>query len=117
MLDKNEEIAQKIYDTLIEDGIARYEELFNTADYSHFRDEYWIRAMGLFKSLDKEQQQVLFEIIRQIMVDAGASLLAILEGSASLSEGGTFESEITIDGTNVEDLLDYFLSTDEERKG
>jgi len=35
----------------------------------------------------------------------------------SLSEEGTFESEITIDGANVEDLSDYFLSTDEERKG
>ena len=114
-LDKNEEIAVKIYDKLIEEGIAYYKETFGIDDYSHFKNEYWIRAMRLFKSLDKEQQQVFFEIIRQIMVDTGASLLAIMEGSASLPEGGAFESEITIDGVNAEYLLDYFLSTDEER--
>lgn len=115
VLDKNEEIAQKIYDTLIEDGIVSYKEMFGIDDYSHFKDEYWIRAMGLFKSFDEDQQQVFFEIIRQIMVDTGASMLAILDGSASLSEGGAFESEITIDGVNAEYLLEYFLSRDEER--
>lgn len=116
MLDKNEAIAKKIYATLIEDGIASYKEMFSAVDYRNSKDEYWIKAMSLFRSLDKEQQQVFYEIIRQIMVDTGATLLAILEGSASLSGGGAFESEITIDRVNAGYLLDYFLSTDEEKQ-
>lgn len=114
VINANEKIAKKIYETLILNGIKEYENIFETKDYSGFKDEYWCHAVELYKSFDEQQRSIFYEIVKQVMVDTAATLISILDGSATLAGGGGFESEIIINGVDAQYLQDYFLSIAQE---
>ena len=73
-------------------------------------DSYWKRALPLFKSLSPGQQEVFFEIVRQIVTDTVSNTLGLLDVGV-----GTGEFELYYEGgTKLNgDLQSLFLAVDE----
>jgi hypothetical protein len=78
-------------------------------------DPYWKRALTLFNGLSAEQQEVFFEVIRQIAVDTTSNVLGVIDGVNALDRAEdqfvlTCESGAELSG----DLQSLFLAEDEQ---
>ena len=95
---------------IINDNLAIYRDLFFTTDPSNVSGPYWKRALNLYSSLNSENKDVLFQIVRQVMVDTCSNLLGVLDG-VNWFEGQTEGFKLTTEnGTeklngNLQDLL------------
>lgn len=108
MIEKKVDI---MYKSLVEEGMKTYRKQFENIEIVARTIEYWKDVATLYNSFNKREREVFFEIVEQVIIDTTASVFGLLEGSSSLPEGGTFETEIKIDGIDTEHLLqDYFLS-------
>lgn len=109
-VNKEEKIAEKVYATLVEESLEFYKNMFETKDYSNFRDNYWTNAIDLYRTIDRNQKCIFYEILKQVIIDTSATLMGLLEGSSCLVGGGNFESKITFDGVEIQYMQDYFMS-------
>ena len=119
MCKKDEEkiIAEKIYNTVVIDGMEYYKEMFETKEYSSFKEPDWINAINFYRNLNEEEKGMFYKIIKMFIVDTAASTVAIFDGITTLSGGGAFETEVVIDGVNTVPFLhEYFLEVDEEQE-
>ena len=114
---KTEYFVEKIRKAIIDENDAIYRDLFNNTDMADATDEYWKKALLLFKSLDKYGQEALFEIMRQVSVDTLSNMFGVLDGVSSL-ENVDEEFKLTADDDESEvingDLQDIFLEMEEE---
>lgn len=106
-----EKFIDGVLKTVIEEGVASYEEIF--ADPGEVTDEYWMRVLDLYRSLTPAHRKVVLEIMRQVQVDTVSEIFGILDGTSQIS--GKFEEFDLIHKTrkaNVRlngDLQDLFL--------
>lgn len=105
-----------IYESIVEEGMKIYHELYESIEVSNNTIDYWKKAIALYHILTDEEKAIFYDIIRQVIIDTTASIFGLLDGSSSLPGGGTFETKITVDGVDTKNLLqDYFLSIVEEK--
>jgi len=105
-----------IRDEIIDQNLAIYRELFASTDPANASDPYWRRALGLFATLNDDQRTVLFQIIRQVMVDTTSNLLGVLDGVNWLqgqTEGFRLTTDSSTDKLN-EGLQDLLLGMEED---
>ncbi|GAA4277706.1 hypothetical protein [Aquimarina mytili] len=113
---KPEKFVRNISDSVINENLNVYKDLFETTAIDTVSDEYWKEALGLYNELDSFQKEVLFKIIRQTQVDSISNILGILDGRLYL-EGQSSDFELTYDGKKLNnDLQDIFLEIDEESR-
>ena len=106
----NEKFVEKIYKTIVEDGVGEYKNLLDNTALKNATDKYWINALELYEKLTSEEKEKML----LIMIDTISSVFGILDGSSTLS-GGDFEFEVRINGISTEDeLQDTFLGFVEE---
>lgn len=106
-----------IYESIVEEGIKVYHELYESIEVSDDTIDYWNKAIELYRTFDATEKTVFYDIIKQVIIDTTASIFGLLDGSNSLPGGGTFETDIRIDGIDSEHFLqDYFLSLVEEKQ-
>ncbi|APC14618.1 hypothetical protein BLL42_02290 [Pseudomonas frederiksbergensis] len=102
--------------TVVDDNISIYKDLFFNTPIENATNEYWKRALALFKSLHKEQQEVFLEVIRQTMVDTTSNILGVIDGVSTI-DGANDEFSIAY-GTNQQsltgDLQSLFLADEEK---
>jgi hypothetical protein len=101
---------------VVDQGMRSYRNIYVNSRAEDSRVAWGRRALTLFHSLQPEQQQVLFEIMRQVRVDTISSVLAILDGASSLE--GAFEDYVLTYGGGenlIGDLQSLFLAEEEER--
>ena len=116
---KPEAFASKLRESVVQQNMAIYRDLFATTSINSLSDLYWKRALALHASLTPEQRSVLFEIMRQTMVDTVSNVFAILDGISSLD--GSKEDFILASKTDPQkingNLQDLFLEIEESRHG
>ena len=65
--------------------------------------------------LDGAQRDVLFSIMRHVMIDTVSSVLAVVDGVSSL-EGRNGSFKLLVDGSDIAgSLQDRFLAAEEEQ--
>jgi hypothetical protein len=102
---------------VIDQGMEMYRSMYHNGRAEASRIASGKGALTLFHSLEPDQQEVLFEIMRQVSVDTVASVLAVLDGCSPL-EGAFEDYTLTYDGGEKlnGDLLNLFLAEDEDRE-
>jgi hypothetical protein len=101
---------------VIDENIAIYRDLFASTPIEKASDAYWKRALALFNSLSPEQQEVFFEVVRQIAVDTTSNVLGMIDGVNSL-EGMDAGLVLTYDNKKEPlngDLQSLFLVEEEK---
>ncbi len=71
---------------IIEENLVIYRDLFTNVPIEKASDIYWQRALALFKALSPKQQEVFFEVIRQVAVDTTSNILGVIDGVNVLEE-------------------------------
>lgn len=105
----NEKFVEKIYKTIVEDGIGEYKNLLDNTTLKNATDKYWINALELYEKLSAEEKEKMLKFAELIMIDTISSVFGILDGSSTLSEE-TFEFDVMINGISTEnELQDTFL--------
>lgn len=92
---KSSDFVQLLRAAVVDENVAIYRDLFTNTLTETASDTYWQRALALFNSLSPEQQDVFFEVVRQIAVDTTSNVLGVIDGVNS------------IDGINEEFILTY----------
>jgi hypothetical protein len=112
---KPENFAAQLRIAVIEQNTAIYKDLFASTSKDSASDPYWKRALGLHAALTPEQRAVLFEIMRQTMVDTVSNVFAILDGVSSMD--GSKEDFVLASKTDPQkingNLQDLFLEIEE----
>lgn len=107
----NEAFAEGLYDTIIKDGCAIYEDLFEHTVPDRRTTPYWREALIFYRSLDESKKAVFHSILKQVMTDTVSGVLGMLDGSS-----GDFDCTVTIDGADSgQELQDAFLEYVETR--
>ena len=110
----NEKFVEKIYKTIVEDGVGEYKNLLDNTSLKNATDRYWISALELYGTLSSEDKEKILKFAELIMIDTISSVFGILDGSSTLSEE-TFEFDVMINGISTEnELQDTFLEFVEE---
>lgn len=108
------EFIRGIRREVIASNMQTYRELFVGTRPEDASDPYWKTALQLFHALDAADREVLFSIIRQVMVDTTSSLFAVFDGVSDLpGQDGTFVVRIG-DENLAGSLQDQFLAAEEE---
>ena len=111
-----QELVDSIRSEVIDQNLAIYHDLFANTDVGGASDPYWKRALDLYAAMTDGQKAVLFQIMRQVMVDTTSNLLGILDGVNWLpgqSEGFRLTTESSTEKLN-EGLQELFLGREEE---
>lgn len=91
-----------IQSTIIDENNLIYRNLFLGTPVEKATDPYWKKALSLFQALPSNEQEVFFEIIRQIAVDTTSNVLAVID---DMDDASTFNG----------DLQSMFLVEEEKR--
>lgn len=59
----HEEIAKKIYNTIINENMSIYKETFEAISYDDFKDAYWIKAVELYQTFNQTEIDIFYDII------------------------------------------------------
>jgi hypothetical protein len=111
-----QELINRIRVEIIDQNLAIYRDLFANTDPARASDPYWKRALALHSSMSDEHREVLFQIVRQVMVDTTSNLLGVLDGVNWLEgqdEGFKLTTESGSERLN-EGLQDLFLGMEED---
>jgi hypothetical protein len=65
---------------IIDQNLATYRDFFANTEVASASHPYWKRALAFYGNLNDEQRAVLFQIVRQVMVDTTSNLLGVLDG-------------------------------------
>jgi len=108
-----EELVLGLKKILIDqDTIEQYKGL-ESAEIKPTTDEYGIKVISFYKTLNQEQRDALFTLVKQIRIDTVASFFAFLDGSFWI-EGQTEDMKlVNLENPNEklnEDLTDLFLN-------
>ena len=101
---------------VVEDNICIYKNLLSSTSIKDVTDDYWKQSLTFFNSLNAEQQQALFEIIKQTIIDTTSNILGIIDG-VSIIEGATDDFSLTYGKDKIPlsgDLQSLFLAETEK---
>jgi hypothetical protein len=111
------ELVQAIKTEIVDTNLAIYRDLFRTTDRGDAIDPYWARTLATFDRMEADDQDVLFEIIRQVAIDTVSNVLGVLDGLSSLpgvEEGFHLAAERDTAARLNGSLQDEFLQLVEE---
>ncbi len=115
---KPEDFVKKIRQSVLDENVAIYRDLFDSTEVDKASDEYWKKALRFYGSLDKSGQEILFKIMRQVSVDTISNLLGVLDGVSSL-EDTDVQLKLIVNNDMQEvlsgDLQDIFLEMEEDQ--
>jgi hypothetical protein len=109
-----EEFVAALRAEVITSNQLDYRKWFMT-DPAKARSPYWQRALALFATLQEDQREVFFQVLRQIQVDTVSNVLGIVDGSSFLAEAAPQLELRVVGGAKLSgDLQDYFLAQEED---
>lgn len=114
---KPKEFVIDLHKIVVDENIESYKNLFENTALDEASDPYWRNALTLFNSLSQGQREILFSILKQVMIDTTSELLGIIDGSSYFTEQK--DEFLLLDKKNNEtlsgDLQDLFLEEDENQ--
>lgn len=114
---RTRQFVEKIRESVIDSNNQTYRKLFQNTLLDQVKDPYWVKALSLFNSLNIEQREVLFSIIRQVEVDTVSNIFGILDGTSTLYDNQEEEFVLSTDSGAIKisgDLQDIFLELENE---
>lgn len=84
---KPDDFVIQIRDAVVRQNMTIYVDLFTSTPIESVTDPYWKRALALHAALSTAQRGVLYEIVRQTVVDTVSNIFGILDGSSPLGDG------------------------------
>lgn len=109
------DLVARLRMAVVEENAAMYRQLFTCTLIEKATDPYWIRALNFFNGLSTEQQEVFFEVIRQVAIDTASNILGVIDGVNSLED---LDEEFVLTGANGSrlsgDLQSLFLGAEEQ---
>lgn len=113
-----EEFIEKLKENVLNDNLMLYKEIYESTviDEKVKKDPYYGDALTFYRSLPKEQKEIIFKIIQLTIIDTTSTILGIIDGPVSL-EGVNGDFTLTYKAPNeIEtilsgDLQTYFLNT------
>lgn len=109
-----EEFVDALRRKIVDENSASYREMFDTTAPESATDPYFKEALRFYRTLQADEKQVLFKIIRQVIVDTMSNVLGVLDTSSSLHVR-LRTVELRIDGQEMTgDLQAIFLAAEEE---
>jgi hypothetical protein len=110
----DKEFIRGIRREVIARNLQIYRDMFARTRSEDASDPYGKAALQFFHELDDVGKEVLFSIIRQVMVDTTSNLFAILDGVSGIpGQDGTFEVRLG-NKDFAGSLQDQFLAAEEE---
>lgn len=100
--------------SVIDDNLTAYKDLFENSNQAS--DPYWKEALAFFSSLNVDQRNTLYKIIRQVEVDTVSSVLGILDGTTYVDDEASNFKLLTDEGEQPlnGELQDIFLEMEED---
>ena len=113
-----EDFVSQVRKSIIDENLAAYREIFTSTKVQNATDPHWLRALRLYAELNTDEKEVLFDIIRQIMVDTISNVFAVLDGVAQLAgQEGDFSLLANSPPENLSgELQDRLLELEERRE-
>lgn len=106
--------GEQIYNTVVRYEVNMYKSSYEKLSDNH-KPGYWKDLADFYHSLTDAEKEIFYRIIQNTLIDTTSAVLGVLDGSCSLSGGGFFETEVTIDGEDMEhEMQDSFLAYVEE---
>ncbi|OGX79254.1 hypothetical protein A6395_07660 [Exiguobacterium sp. SH31] len=110
----NEKFVKSIYKTIVEGNIVSYKDMYEEElDYSKLKKSemniYWKKQDEFYKSLSAEQKEIIFSMLKVVMVDTISHVFGIIDGSSGLVDFEV-EPKLLLDSVDSEGYLqDLFL--------
>lgn len=108
-----EQLVTGLKKLLIDKDSVEHKARLEKAEITSITDEYGVKVISFYKSLDEKQQDALFTLLRQIRIDTVARFFAFLDGSFWI-EGQTEDMKlVNLENPEEElneDLTDIFLN-------
>ena len=102
------EFIEDIYKELNR-SLDSYKEIYLTTEITGKSKLYCKGAIPFFRRLKKEEQEIFFEVIRQVEIDNTASLLALIDGVYYL-ENQEADLKLIYEGNPEENIISGDLS-------
>ena len=109
---KEQQFVTAVYQSVIEDNLSIYKELFVNTKIQDASDPHWIKALTLFDHLSDSDKGILMDVIKQTMVDSISNIFGIIDGSSSLDNSSC---ELNSGASLSGDLQSKFLEIDEKK--
>ena len=74
--------VKKLRQEVVEGNLKLYRRMFINNSSNEAKDSYAKKSLALFHSLNEEQQDMFFDIIRQVLVDTTSNIFGILDGTS-----------------------------------
>jgi len=104
----NEQFVKRVYSSIVEGNMQLYSKIFNDP----ITDEtikYWRLAKELYRDLNNQQQEILYMILRQVIIDTLSTIFGTFDGICGIDDED-WQFTLTINGESTEDdLQDAFL--------
>ncbi|QCT01645.1 hypothetical protein E6C60_0925 [Paenibacillus algicola] len=111
----NDIFVKSLYETIVEENLQLYKNLYETTNVTSKTDDYWKKTIGFYDSLTDENKDTLMRIIEQTMIDTISNMLGVIDGSSTLNDC-SLEPKLLLDSNDTEgELQDLFLEFIEER--
>jgi hypothetical protein len=109
-----QDFVNRLQFSVVEENMEIYRGLFASTSVELASDIHWKHALRFFADLSPDQQEIFFDVIRQVIVDTTSNLLGIVDGVNTL-EGVVDTFELSCGGTHKlsGDLQSIFLASDE----
>ena len=110
-----QEFVRQIRSSIVEENLFLYKDIFKSTAPHTATDAHWKRALTLYGKLDSEDQNVMFDIMRQVMVDTISNVFSVLDGVSQL-DGQVGEFSLTSNSGSHQingELQDRFLELEE----
>ncbi len=111
------EFSKMVRKSIIEDNLTMYKEIFTSTKPDEATDPYWKKALEMYSNLNDSQRIVLFEIMRQTMVDTVSTVFGTIDGVCTLEGADDGLKLLTENGGEVLSggLQDIFLEQEENK--
>jgi len=113
-MDSRDFIKNIVGENILKDNQRAYKEILEKVSLEEVTDDYWNRVIPFYKSLNEDHKKLIFEVIRQVQIDAASTIFSYIDGISFLdNQEGDFELKYEAE-TLSGDLQDTLLSMDED---
>ncbi|MFN4213741.1 transposase [Exiguobacterium sp.] len=108
MSEKTDQFVKAVYETVVQEGLHMYKEMYEEEISSSEADLY-SQAIHMYQQMNAEQQRLMMHIIEVVMVDTVAHTFGVIDGTSPLTDS-EIEATVLLDGTDTDmELSDSFI--------
>lgn len=108
MEEKTEQFVKAVYETVVQEGLHTYREMYEEEVSSSDTDLY-SQAIHMYQQMDAEQQKLMMHLMEVVMVDTVSHVFGVIDGSSPLNDSD-MEATVLLDDVDTEgELQESFI--------